>query len=99
MNLGLLGGLNARNERERERERKRGRKEELGELALARLRGLGKEKEAKSAEREEKVIGTVMLERAAVKDLKDWEVEDSECADEKNKESAVEKGARASLLD
>jgi hypothetical protein len=100
MNLGV-GVTRARAERLRAAARaERIRKEDLGEQTLARLKGLPKK--GKVVEEQGLISGTVMLERAAVKDAKDWEEEGSEVAEE-SKENAVEgkeeSVAKTSLLD
>lgn len=84
-----------------ERERERVRREELGEVALAKLRGSVRKDGMKVVrEKGEKAVsGTVMLERAAVKDARDWEEEGSEVSE--SKEEVVEKikADKSSLLD
>lgn len=81
------------------------RKEDLGEHVLARLRSLSKEGKAAAvpaaAEKSGLVSGSIMLERAAVKDAKDWEEES--CVAEGAKEQAVKmekaNAVKGSLLD
>lgn len=80
-------------------------KEELAEQVMTKLRGAPRkelEKKVSQREKEKPVSGSVMLERASIKDAKDWEDEGSEASEEeKEKEKVVEKanGAKRSLLD
>jgi hypothetical protein len=100
VNLGV-GVTHARAERLRAAAKtERIRKEDLGEQTLARLRGFPKEAVGKVEK--EPVSGSIMLERAAVKDARAWKEEGSEVAEESKKKSVDRrKGslAKTSLLD
>ena len=83
------------------REREMARRAELGEVAFAKLRGsvVKDGKEGVTEKREKAVSGTVMLERAAIKDARDWEEESSEASEGKEEVFEKKKVEKSSLLD
>ncbi|KAG0649990.1 hypothetical protein D0Z07_3977 [Hyphodiscus hymeniophilus] len=93
-----LGTTHVRAERLRNAGKGEGRKEEVAEQVLARLRGEKVKEEMKGQKNQ--VSGSVIMERASMKDARNWEDESSE-TDEETREPVVgkEKLLKASLLD
>ena len=80
----------------------RQKKEEVAERVIEKFRAAPTKEERKVGQvgREKSVSGSVMLERASMKDAKAWEDEGSETSEDE-KENVIEEasGAKTSLLD
>jgi hypothetical protein len=75
---------------------------ELGEQIIARLRGMSKEGKVVGGKATGAHEGTAMIERAAVRDTKNWEDESEDEADdddETDREEAVKPVGHGKLVD
>jgi hypothetical protein len=81
----------------------RQKKEEVAERVMEKLRAPARkelERKAGQVEKEKLISGSVKLERASIKDAKDWEDDGSETSEEeKGKVFKKASGGKTSLLD